>query len=152
MLSLGDLISIFDWIKNSVERTGVDASVSRLQSLRIALRNLHFSERTIESLSRLEKSDVGRIAISQRDNEFDVRMSIKRLLQIENDPGLSITAHRLIDEITSSKAAIRDEIKRTLHRAIRKGDNGDVESLIASIRSLNTAIETLDKQIGGILI
>jgi phage terminase Nu1 subunit (DNA packaging protein) len=152
MISLGDCIAIFDWIRNKIEVQDQNSTDEKKRMLRLALRELHFSEKTIQALKSLDNYDVGRVAIYQRDNRIAVQKALEGLAAIENDKKLAIVASQFIAQITMSKASIREEIARTLHRAVTQGSNKDVDILIASIRSLNAAIENLDQQIGGIFL
>ena len=138
-------------IKGFVAALAGEKDKTVLRNSRAALRHLHFSERTIERLANLESEEGAYVAISQRDNARSVQRAFEEPLSLAQEDRLSLVARRKIEFIVHSKTNIRAEIARSLFAASeRKGF--DTSPLVMAIRELNSAIEELDEQIGGILV
>ena len=136
------------WLKKHPERMD--------REMRMALKELHFSDRTIGRIeSILSASDerererfAGEIAITQRDDRHNVDRSLGTLLQLSRDAGVSIPATRALRMIYYGKTNVRRGLANSLLNYSNE-DQTQLDELLVKIRELNAVIEQLDSRLVG---
>jgi hypothetical protein len=157
-LGLGDYLALFGVLLNALKSASVKAERAELIQMRAALKSLYFSELTIkrlESMSSIEELDslayeAGQASIKQRDTRDAVKSAFKVLEKFLERENLSISGGRAIREIVSSKFEVRHQIEAAYFSIMRNGSAIETADLADKIRKLNSLIEKLDSQLGGL--
>lgn len=156
-LGLGDVALLFDWLQKIVAAaTKYRADVDR-HELRGLLANIYFSKESIErivSASRAEPSIVDLAPKAVLKQLWDTRIMIGEALdgldRRVDRKQFGLRGQRTIDEVKYAKQAIRKTLTDRCVDAIRDGTRADLDEILNQIRELNSKIEQLDYDIGGI--
>lgn len=142
---------VIGWLKKHPERAD--------RQMRMALKELHFSDTTIGRIEGLRSARevrererlAGDIAITQRDDRRYVEDSLSRLLQLSEIADVSIPASKSLKWIYYGKTNIRHELAKSILN-YRDEDQAQLDELLNKIRELNAAIEKLDSHLGGVIL
>lgn len=156
----GDYLAFLGVAIDALNRAKDKAEKAELVAMRAALRSLYFSDETIRRLERipsLEEFDAlnyeaGRASTKQRDTRNEVAAAFSVLRRFLEKDGLSIEGSRLIQSILNTKFEVRHEIEAAYFSVIKRGDNVQTAELVEKIRGLNSLIEQLDTQLGGLIL
>ena len=156
----GDLLTMIDMAIAFISSKKNRAEQKELSAVRAALKNLRFSDETIERLASipdLESADAliytaHRASTKQRDTRAKVHLAFDALEAFGQKNGLSIKAGRLIDQIENAKLGVRHEIELAYFNAIKNGTKSETKELVEKIRKLNAMIEELDAHIDSAVL
>nr|WP_321511030.1 hypothetical protein [uncultured Celeribacter sp.] len=156
-LSIGDILAVFDTIKDIIERAQRMDDRSKAIEVRRALRTFQFSQRSIKDLSELASGAdeerrlklAGRLAIRQRDTRHEVESVFVLLFDLARDDATSLRGARELKLILDGKIDLRRMLRDKLITAAKENDLELFQKLHDKVLELNEALEKMDSEIGG---
>ncbi|MBA3448224.1 MAG: hypothetical protein H0T56_11570 [Pseudaminobacter sp.] len=158
-LSIGDAIAVLDWAKGIVFKIKENQDLLKREEYRALLAQIYFSRETLEALNTLivgmggESQMNAARQISKRlwDTRIPVGDALDQLDQALDKGRFGLRGSRLVDEIRYAKRKLRKTLADVATAAVKTGSIPDAEGIRKRILDLNSTIEALDYEIGGIL-
>lgn len=151
-LSISDAIALLSTVFSALEARARAVGVRDRVEIRRALRSLYFDDVHISRLRKGDTSNLRYSAISLRDTEREVWEARQALNDLLHREELSIAGAQEIRRILYEKISVRESISELLMDLPNHGSAEEREALMGKITEINSRIEALDAQIGGILL